>query len=61
MALNRENLNVSGSLKKSLNGDISPPIDPTKANNSLLDSSHLDASNGGGFVSLASIDGEIFR
>ena len=44
-----------------LNGDISPPIDPTKTINSLLDSSHIDASNGGGFVSLASIDGEIFR
>jgi len=46
-------------LKKSLNGDISPPIDPTKTINSLLDSSHIDTSNGGRIVSLASIDREV--
>jgi len=36
--------------------NISLPIDPTKTNDSFLDSSHLDASNGGRIMSLASID-----
>ena len=39
--------------------DISVPSDRILTINSLLDSSHRDASNGGKFKSLASIDGEI--
>ena len=47
-------------LKDKLFGKVKPPqTDPTKTISSLLDSSHLDASNDGRIMSLASIDREL--
>ena len=39
---------------------VTSSIDHRKMNNSLLDSSLRDASNGGIFISLTSIDGKLF-